>query len=109
MTFEASEYDLNLLENFEKTIIDDNQLDILISVNSLEHIPKVQASLHEAKRILKTDGQFIFTTPKHDYVCSHPVYKILKSSHLHILAKKYQRWGKSALTQCFGKHRKRLE
>ena len=92
MTFGFSEYDLNLLEDFEKTIIDDNQLDFLISVNSLEHIPNVQASLHEAERILKSGGKFIFTTPKNNYVHSHPIYKILKSLRLHNFAKKYQHW-----------------
>lgn len=92
MTFGVSEYDLNLMEDFKKTIIDDNQLDFLISVNSLEHIPNVQASLLEAERILKSNGKFIFTTPKHNYVHSHPIHKILNILRLHNLAQKYQRW-----------------
>jgi 4-amino-4-deoxy-L-arabinose transferase-like glycosyltransferase/SAM-dependent methyltransferase len=44
---------------------DDSQFATIMSNSVLEHIPDVQAVLHDANRVLQTGGNFIFTTPSH--------------------------------------------
>lgn len=44
----------------------DNSVDIIISFETIEHLPKPKTFIKEVKRVLKKDGQFIVSTPNDD-------------------------------------------
>ena len=55
------------LESAEKMSLPDNSINFAFSNCVIEHIPDNEAVLSEVSRILKKDGDFIFTVPSHLY------------------------------------------
>jgi ubiquinone/menaquinone biosynthesis C-methylase UbiE len=51
------------LVNENKTIFPDRYFDIIVSVEVLEHVEKLDDSIQEIGRVLKKDGVFVWTTP----------------------------------------------
>ncbi len=56
------------LQDATKTTFSENQFDVILSMETFEHIPieLLDNYLNEMKRILKYDGVFICTTPQND-------------------------------------------
>ena len=57
MLIEYPHYDIQDLD------LNDNQWDIVVHSDTLEHVDNPLKALEECRRILKSDGQLIFTTP----------------------------------------------
>jgi SAM-dependent methyltransferase len=57
----------------------------------LEHIPNVQAVLHEVNRILQTEGVFVFTTPSHLFTEMLGGARLLERIGLGLLSDTYRR------------------
>jgi ubiquinone/menaquinone biosynthesis C-methylase UbiE len=47
----------------ELTAISDNQFDVVVSFETIEHLPNVEAYLDEMARILRPGGTFLVSTP----------------------------------------------
>ncbi len=52
--------------------IDDNAYDIVITLNTLEHVYEVEAALRELLRVLKPDGNLVATVPFLFRIHGHP-------------------------------------
>ena len=89
---ENENYDLILSEDFSKTIIGKNKIDLSISINSLEHIENISKILEKINFVLKENGKLIITTPKNNYIECHPIYIFLNKIGLSNLSKKYKNW-----------------
>lgn len=64
--------ELNILGDGCRTRFPDNTFDLIVSVNALEHTSNVSGMLHEALRIVKPDGEIIFSFPNYNsYFDSH--------------------------------------
>ncbi len=50
-------------EDFTKLTFDNNQFDLIISLEVLEHIPNYKQALKESFRVLKPNGKILFTVP----------------------------------------------
>ncbi len=62
--FSQDEFGIKLLKlNDKKLPFKNNSFDIVMSFDVLEHIPNTNQHLKEVKRVLKEDGQYIFSTP----------------------------------------------
>lgn len=51
------------IENAERLSYSDNQFDIIISIETLEHLINPQKAINEIKRITKNEGKIIITVP----------------------------------------------
>jgi SAM-dependent methyltransferase len=47
---------------------DDDSFDVIVSVEVLEHVDEDEKFVSEVRRVLKTDGVFVMTTPNGDWV-----------------------------------------
>ena len=56
-----------LLESAENMSLKDNSLNFVFSNSVIEHIPNNEALLKEVSRVLKKGGNFIFTSPSHNF------------------------------------------
>jgi SAM-dependent methyltransferase len=50
-------------EDLMKLTYDDESFDLVITSETLEHVPDIDVALREIRRILKPDGMHIFTVP----------------------------------------------
>lgn len=49
----------------------DGTFDIVVALEVIEHVPNVQKSFSDVKRVLKKDGYFVFSTPIHQKLWTH--------------------------------------
>jgi 2-polyprenyl-3-methyl-5-hydroxy-6-metoxy-1,4-benzoquinol methylase len=52
--------------NAEKMPFKDNQFDVVVSLETIEHLPRPDVFIKEVKRVLKDNGIFIVSTPNDD-------------------------------------------
>lgn len=57
--------------SIEKIPFKDETFDIVVALEVIEHVPNVQKSFTDVKRVLKKKGHFIFSTPIHQKLWTH--------------------------------------
>jgi len=70
----------------------------IISVSTLEHIPRVEDVLAEAFRVLRRDGMFLFTVPSAQFSRTLAVPRLLSALHVASLGRAYARVVNSLLS-----------
>lgn len=74
-----------------KIPLDDKSVDVVVSLETIEHIPEPEEFVKEVKRILKKGGLFIVSTPNDDEFTDGNVYHVheFDFNELNRLMKKY--------------------
>ncbi|UCE13716.1 MAG: class I SAM-dependent methyltransferase [Candidatus Heimdallarchaeota archaeon] len=57
--------------SIENIPFQDCSFDIVVALEVIEHVPNVQKSFSDVKRVLKRGGYFIFSTPVHQKLWTH--------------------------------------
>jgi len=70
----------------------------IISVSTLEHIPRVEDVLAEAFRVLRPDGRFLFTVPSDKFSRTLAVPRLMSALHVAFLGRAYARVVNSLLS-----------
>ena len=82
-------YDKLELQDARSLNFDDNTFQTVVSVCAIEHISQLGRVLSGVNRILKKDGEFIFTVPSEDFANFLFGPTLLRSLGLKSLAKEY--------------------
>lgn len=74
-----------------KIALQDNSVDVIVSLETIEHIPEPEVFVNEVKRVLKKDGLFIVSTPNDDEFTDGNIYHVheFDFKELDRLMKKY--------------------
>ena len=74
-----------------KIPLDDASVDVIVSLETIEHIPDPEEFVKEVKRVLKKGGQFIVSTPNDDEFTDGNIYHVheFDFKELNRLMKKY--------------------
>ncbi|WP_198400436.1 class I SAM-dependent methyltransferase [Halodesulfurarchaeum formicicum] len=70
--------------------LDSNSLDIIVSFETMEHIPNVEEYLKELNRVADTGGDLFFSVPNNEDLDSNEEHKIKEYPHRHVFD--YQRF-----------------
>lgn len=52
-----------IIENGSQIPVNDEQFDMVVSINTLEHVYDLESTLYELNRVLKGEGRFVFVVP----------------------------------------------
>jgi SAM-dependent methyltransferase len=88
----ASVYELAVQSLGDRMPFADGYFASIISNSVLEHIPDIQPVLHEANRVVKPGGFFIFTTPSHYFTEYLGGAGMLERFKLNRMADSYRRF-----------------
>lgn len=74
-----------------KIPLDDASVDVVVSLETIEHIPDPEEFVKEVKRVLKKGGQFVVSTPNDDEFTDGNIYHVheFDFKELNRLMKKY--------------------
>jgi len=64
--------------------LDRNSLDIVVSFETMEHIPNVEEYLKELNRVVDTNGDLFFSVPNNEDLDSNEEHKIKEYPHRHV-------------------------
>ncbi|MGM0608820.1 MAG: methyltransferase domain-containing protein [Candidatus Muiribacteriota bacterium] len=75
----------------DKTLFDDNSIDLIVSIEVIEHVESFEKYIKEIYRILKPGGIFIWTTPCANILSVEHIYNIF-TDNIEKTEEGYRRW-----------------
>lgn len=82
-------YEKILIEDAEKTSLNDQTVGFVFSNCVLEHIPNLEKAISEVSRIMKNGGDFVFTVPSEFFSKYLYLYRVFSRTGIKFLAEKY--------------------